>query len=382
VFAKDIKNKIWLLAPYIGDKEMEFVKDAFNTNWIAPLGPNVDKFEEELSTFYHNKKVHIVSSGTAAIHLALKCLNVQQDDIILCQSFTFAGSAFPIVYEKAIPCFVDSELDTWNMDPNFLEDAILYYIKKGKKPKAIITVHLYGMPAKMNEILSLSVKYKIPIIEDAAEAMGSTYYNEQCGTIGDIGIVSFNGNKIITTSGGGALITSNKDHFNKAKYLSNAARENEHYYLHNHVGFNYRMSNVLAGIGRGQLLDIEHKIESKKNIYNTYKSILNKIENIHFLSEQENSFCNRWLTTITLDKKLLDKVSLEKLKKNFDRLNIETRFLWNPMHLQPVFNDANFFGTNVSEKLFKSGLCLPSSISLDIDEIAEIGHLLKEMFYA
>ena len=375
-------SKVWLLAPDIGEEEMQYVKDAFETNWVAPLGPNVDGFEDELSSLFHNKKVHLLSSGTAAIHLALQALNVQQDDVVLCQSFTFAGSAFPILYQKAKPVFIDSEQQTWNIDPNYLEEAILHYQKKGIQPKAIIPVHLYGMPANMNDILSLSIKYEIPIIEDAAEAMGSIYYDEQCGTIGDIGIVSFNGNKIITTSGGGAIISSSKKVNEYVKYLSNAARENCHYYLHNNIGYNYRMSNVLAGIGRGQLKNLDKKIEAKRFIYSTYKAILSDVDGITFLDEPDNSFSNRWLTNVTFSKEILERISLEKIKANFDKLNIETRFLWNPMHLQPVFKNAKYFGSNVSEDLFKSGLCLPSSTSLEIDEIAEVAKILKGMVYA
>jgi dTDP-4-amino-4,6-dideoxygalactose transaminase len=234
----------------------------------------------------------------------------------------------------------------------------------------------------MNDILSLSIKYEIPIIEDAAEAMGSIYYDEQCGTIGDIGIVSFNGNKIITTSGGGAIISASKKVNEYVKYLSNAARENCHYYLHNNIGYNYRMSNVLAGIGRGQLKNLDKKIEAKRFIYSTYKAILSDVDGITFLDEPDNSFSNRWLTNVTFSKEILERISLEKIKANFDKLNIETRFLWNPMHLQPVFKNAKYFGSNVSEDLFKSGLCLPSSTSLEIDEIAEVAKILKGMVYA
>ena len=284
--------------------------------------------------------------------------------------------------KKAKPVFIDSEINTWNMDPNYLEDAINYYIKKRIQPKAIIPVHLYGTPANMNEITALSLKYEIPIIEDAAEALGSRYNNDYCGNLGDIGILSFNGNKIITTSGGGAFISNNISYIKSAKHLSNAAKENEHYYLHNDIGFNYRMSNVLAGIGRGQLKSIGQKVEAKRAIYEKYKSILNKVDGIHFCNEERNAYCNRWLTTLYFDDTILNKISLENIKLNFDKLNIETRFLWNPMHLQPVFKTADYFGGNVAESLFNSGLCLPSGVDLDLEKIEEISCLLKAMIYA
>lgn len=378
----DTQNKVWMLAPEIGEEEKIFVKEAFDSNWIAPLGPNVDKFEEELSTHFNNYDVHIVSSGTAAIHLALKALNIKPNDVVLCQSFTFAGSAFPILYEKAIPVFIDSEKDTWNLDPNLVEDAILYYKQKNIKPAAIIAVHLYGMPAKMNELVALSLKYDIPIIEDAAEAMGSVYEDNNCGTLGNIGIVSFNGNKIITTSGGGAIISNDIKYINKARFYSNGSRENLHYYSHTDIGFNYRMSNVLAGIGRGQLLNLNKKVEAKRLIYNTYKTILGEVDGVDFLDEPENSICNRWLTNVVFSKELQQQIDIDKIKERFDKLNIETRFLWNPMHLQPVFKEANFFGTNVSENLFKSGICLPSTTTMEMEKVAEVANLLKEMFYA
>jgi dTDP-4-amino-4,6-dideoxygalactose transaminase len=375
-------KKVWLLAPDIGENERLFVNEAFDSNWIAPLGPNVNLFEQELSNHFHNSNVHIVNSGTSAIHLALKSLNVKEGDIVLCQSFTFAGSAFPILYEKAVPVFIDSEKDTWNLDPNLLEDAILYYQKKQIKPAAIIVVHLYGMPAKMNEIISIANKYEIPIIEDAAEAMGSLYENKNCGTLTDIGIVSFNGNKIITTSGGGAIISNNINHISKARYLSNCAKDDIHYYSHSDLGFNYRMSNVLAGIGRGQLMSLQKKVEKKRAIYNTYETMLNQIDGISLLPEPLNAYSNRWLSNIILSAKLRDRISLDNLRTKLNSYNIETRFLWNPMHLQPVFKEAQFFGTSVSEELFKSGICLPSTTTMTDDDIVQVTNLLKEMFYA
>lgn len=375
------KEKIWLLAPHIGQDELLFVNEAFKSNWIAPLGPNLDAFENELSSFFHNYNVQAVNSGTSAIHLSMKALNIGKDDIVLCQSLTFAGSAFPILYEGATPVFIDSENETWNMDPNYLEDAINFYLKKGIKPKAILPVHLYGMPAKMNEIKLISEKYEIPIIEDAAEAMGSTYHKRKCGTLGDIGIVSFNGNKIITTSGGGAIITNSIELINKTKYLSNGARENVHYYLHNELGYNYRLSNILAGIGRGQLKSIEKKIEKKRLIFEIYKSQLSEIDGVNFLEEKENTFCNRWLTTLTFSRNILSSHSLENIKYHFDSKNIETRLLWNPMHLQPVFKHSKYFGGNISEVLFNSGFCLPSTTSLNIEEITKIADTLKELIY-
>ena len=332
-------KKIWLLAPDVSTKERQYVTDAFDTNWIAPLGPHVNLFESQLSDYLDSSNVHVVSSGTAAIHLALLSLNIQKDDIVLCQSFTFAGSAFPIQYVKGIPVFIDSEADTMNMDPDLLEEAILYYLKINKKPAAIIPVHLYGMPAKMNQIMHISAKYEIPVIEDAAEAMGSFYNNVPCGSIGDIGIFSFNGNKIITTSGGGAIVSKSNTYIDYARYLSNHSKDDSvDYYLHTGTGYNYRLSNICAAIGRGQLESLNAKIKRKREIFELYRKLLSDINLISFNEEYSGHFSNRWLTTFLFNYSDF-KINPISLKKYLSEFNIESRLMWNPMHLQPVFKD-------------------------------------------
>lgn len=359
----------------MGGSEQKFVNEAFSTNWIAPLGPNVDGFENDLKEYLgDNSHVAVVSSGTAAIHLALELLGVSKGDEVLCQSFTFSASANPIIYQGATPIFIDSEPDTWNMSPELLEIAIKDRIEKYKKPKAIIAVHLYGMPYKAKEINAISRKYDIPVVEDSAEALGSTYFGRACGSLSDIGILSFNGNKIITTSGGGALIVGTKELKDKAVFLSTQARDNAPHYEHSSIGFNYRMSNVLAGIGRGQMEVLDDRVEARRNNFDFYKKHLSHYNEITFLEEPENFFSNRWITCIETESyELREKIRLELLKDD-----IESRPLWKPMHMQPVFKDYLHFTNGTSERLFDKGLCLPSGSNLSDEDLHRILNVIKK----
>ncbi|ULC58265.1 aminotransferase class I/II-fold pyridoxal phosphate-dependent enzyme [Flaviramulus sp. BrNp1-15] len=371
------KTKIYLSSPHMGGSEQKFVADAFDTNWIAPLGPNVNGFEEDLKDYLGGKNyVAALSSGTAAIHLALQLLNVTKGDEVLCQSFTFSASANPIIYQGATPVFVDSEHDTWNMSPELLEIAIKDRIEKYKKPKAIIAVHLYGMPYKVDEINAVAKKFEIPVIEDSAEAIGSTYFKHACGTLSDVGILSFNGNKIITTSGGGALIVKNKELKDKAVFLSTQARDNAPHYEHSSIGFNYRMSNVLAGIGRGQMEVLDKRVEARRQNFNFYKTNLSQYSSIEFLEEPNGFYSNRWITCIKTD----SYETREKIRLALQEDDIESRPLWKPMHMQPVFKDCLHFTNGISEELFNKGLCLPSGSNLsqnDLDRILNI--ILKSL---
>jgi dTDP-4-amino-4,6-dideoxygalactose transaminase len=378
---KNIKmnTKIWLSSPHMGGQEFGFVKEAFDTNWIAPLGPHVDGFEKELSAYTGAAHVASLSSGTAALHLALILAGVERNDEVICQSMTFSASANPIAYQGAIPVFVDSEPDTWNMDPVLLENAIKDRIAKGKKPKAIIPVHLYGMPAKMDEIMHISQKYEIPVIEDAAEALGSTYNGKACGTFGEFGILSFNGNKIITTSGGGALIGSD-EHVQKAKFLATQARDPAPHYQHSHIGYNYRMSNVCAGIGRGQLLVLDERVAQRRANYEFYVEQLSSLKGINFLGEASGNFSNRWLTTILIDPAQSGGITREDVRLTLEKDNIESRPLWKPMHMQPVFQDAPSYLNGLSEKLFNIGLCLPSGSNLTAAELERVTSIIKNMW--
>ena len=352
--------------------EQAYVQDAFDTNWIAPLGPHVDGFEHTLKTYLnHDSHVAVLSSGTAAIHLALMLLGVGQGDEVLCQSFTFSASANPILYQGATPVFIDSETETWNMSPELLEQAIQDRIKNHKKPKAIIAVHLYGMPYKAKEINAIAKSYDIPIIEDSAEALGSTYFSQPCGTLADLGILSFNGNKIITTSGGGALVTKTIEQKNKAVFLATQARDHAPHYEHSSIGYNYRMSNVLAGIGRGQMTVLDQRVQARRANYDFYKTHLSGFESIQFLDEPDGFYSNRWLSCIvTASFEQRERIRLALLEND-----IESRPLWKPMHLQPVFKNAVSFSNGVSEHLFNQGLCLPSGSNLtqhDLDRVLQI----------
>ncbi len=372
-----MKSKIWLSSPHMSSKEQKFINEAFASNWIAPLGPNVTGFEEDIQN-YLNQNCHVaaLSSGTAAIHLALILLGVKSGDEVICQSKTFSASANPIVYQGAIPVFVDSEVDTWNMCPIQLETAITDRISKGKKPKAIIVVHLYGMPYKVDEIQAISKKYNIPIIEDSAEAFGSSYKGIKCGTFGDISILSFNGNKIITTSGGGALVSKNKKIKENAIFLSTQARDKSIAYLHSHIGYNYRMSNIIAGIGRGQMTVLDSHVAKRRSNYNFYNSKLKEFEAISFLNEPKRYFSNRWLTCILLD----SYKTREELRQMFDKENIETRPLWKPMHQQPIFKTYPSYLNGVSDNLFEKGLCLPSGSNLTNEDLSRILKVFQIFF--
>jgi len=375
-------SKIWLSSPHMGGGEQKYVKEAFDSNWIAPLGPNVDGFEKDLEA-YLQQGVHVgaLSSGTAAIHLALIILGVKAGDEVICQSMTFSASANPIMYQAATPVFVDSELDTWNICPVALEDAIKDRIAKGKKPKAIIAVHLYGMPYKIEDISAVADKYQIPIIEDSAEALGSSYKGQKCGTFGDISILSFNGNKIITTSGGGAIVTKNRDVKNKAVFLSTQARDHAPHYQHSEIGYNYRMSNICAGIGRGQMEILDTHIALRRKMNDFYKEYFSHIPGISVLSAfSKDYFSNHWLTAITVNPDNNSGKNREALRIAFEKENIETRPLWKPMHLQPVFQTAPYYGKKNCEMLFEDGLCLPSGSNLQQEDLNRIISVLTGFF--
>jgi len=356
---------------------LKYIKEAFDTNWISPVGPNISLFEKAISDYSGVKYVAALSSGTAAIHLALIILGVSRGDEVICSSFTFAGSCNPIVYQGASPVFIDSEEDTWNMDPGLLEKAIIDRTNQGKKPKAIILVHLYGMPAKMDELMAIAQKYEIPVIEDAAEALGSSYKGQKLGSFGDIGIFSFNGNKIITTSGGGALVSNNEEYVEKAKFLSTQARDQAPHYEHSQIGYNYRMSNICAGIGRGQMEVLDDRVARRREIYNIYKAEFGNIDGITFLDEPEGFYSNRWLTTVLIDREVLG-IDREEIRKALEKRNIESRPLWKPMHMQPVFADCLNYLDRTSEKLFEKGLCLPSGSNMTSDNLDKLILFLNE----
>jgi dTDP-4-amino-4,6-dideoxygalactose transaminase len=375
-----MREKIWLSSPHMGEQEFEYVKQAFDTNWIAPLGPNVDGFEADLSSFTGAAHAAALSSGTAALHLALVLLGVESGDEVICQSMTFSASANPIVYQGATPVFVDSEPDTWNMDPVLLEEAIKDRLSKGKRVKAIIAVHLYGMPAKMEEISRIAAAYEIPVIEDAAEALGSVYNGKACGTLGHLGVLSFNGNKIITTSGGGALLGGDRDIIQKARFLATQARDPAPHYQHSHIGFNYRMSNICAGIGRGQMQVLHCRISQRRANYTYYVKHLSSLPGLQFTTEPDGSFSNRWLTTVLVDPAQSGGITREDIRLFLEKENIESRPLWKPMHLQPVFAAAPAYVNGVAEGLFKQGLCLPSGSNLTPGQLDSIAQLIKALW--
>lgn len=373
------KNKIWLSSPHMAGNEQSYVNEVFHSNWIAPLGPMVDKFENNLSSYIGLQNCAALSSGTAAIHLALTILGVEADDEVIVQSFTFCGSINPVAYLKAKPILVDSEPETWNMDPQLLEEAITDRIKKtGKKPKAVIPVHLYGMPAKIDQIMAVCRKYEIPVIEDAAEALGSSYQGMKLGSFGEFGILSFNGNKIITTSGGGALLSNNTEWIKKARFLSTQARDQAIHYQHSELGYNYRLSNVLAGIGVAQLELIDQFVELRRKNNAFYKNLFaGSAVKVHEESFGD-SFSNFWLTAITLPR------GHQKLNKDFlmnalMEENIESRPLWKPMHLQPLYASSEIYGGQVSEGLFETGLCLPSGSNLTDLERERIAQVIQKV---
>jgi dTDP-4-amino-4,6-dideoxygalactose transaminase len=361
----------------MGGEELTYIHQAFDTNWVSPAGPHIDTFEKELATYNGMEYCAALSSGTAAIHLALVILGIKQSDEVICSTFTFSGSCNPIAYVGATPVFVDSELATWNMDPALLEEAILDRIKKGKKPKAIILVHLYGMPAKLNELMATSRKYEIPVIEDAAEALGSTYFDQRAGTFGDFGIYSFNGNKIITTSGGGALVSKNEDWIKKARFLATQARDAAPHYQHSEIGYNYRLSNISAGIGLGQLHVLDERVRQRRANFDFYQAALSHLPGLTFQPEMTGSLANRWLTTILIDPAKSRGVNREDIRLSLEKENIESRPLWKPMHLQPIFLQFPSYGGRVSEKLFEQGLCLPSGSQLTRLELVKVVSIVE-----
>lgn len=375
-------NKIWLSSPHMGGSERDYVKEAFDTNWIAPLGPNVNGFESDLELYQgNNAKVAVLSSGTAAIHLALIQCGVKAGDEVICQSFTFCGSINPIIYQGAQPILVDSEPDTWNICPKHLEEAIKDRILKGKKPKAIIAVHLYGMPYMVEAVNAVAFKYDIPVIEDSAEALGSTYKNQKCGTFGRFGILSFNGNKIITTSGGGALVCKSQKDKEQTVFLATQARDSAPHYEHTTIGYNYRLSNVSAGIGRGQMEVLDKHIGLRRKMHDFYKNIFESIKGVTVFSEpSEEFYSNHWLSAILIDPSKTNGISREDLRHAFAKANIESRPLWKPMHLQPIFKDAPYYGNNFSELLFDKGLCLPSGSNLTSEDQKRIESVIFALF--
>ncbi|NOY50463.1 MAG: aminotransferase class I/II-fold pyridoxal phosphate-dependent enzyme [Chlorobi bacterium] len=378
------KPKIWLSSPHMGKMEQQFVKEAFDTNWIAPVGPHINAFEEDICQYTGIKYAVALSSGTAALHIALILLGIGKGDIVLCQSMTFSASANPIVYQGATPVFIDSEEDTWNMSPLFLEEAIKSRLKKGKKPAAIIVVDLYGMPAKLEEISGIALKYNIPLIEDAAEALGSHINGKMCGRFGKLSVLSFNGNKIITTSGGGALLSEDEEIINKSRFLASQARDTAPHFQHSSIGYNYRISNVLAGIGRGQMIVLPERIRQRRKNFERYSTYFKEIAKrgyiINFQPEPKGFYSNRWLTVITIDPTVNNGITREDLRLAFMQENIESRPLWKPMHLQPVFNNAPFYGNGISEKLFEIGLCLPSGSNLTASDFDRILGVMNNLF--
>jgi dTDP-4-amino-4,6-dideoxygalactose transaminase len=379
IFAAMESTKIYLSSPHLGGDEIKYVQEAFVTNWIAPLGPNLTAFEKELASYCKVDDSAALSSGTAAIHLALIMLGVRHDDEVICSTFTFSASANPIVYQGATPVFVDSEEDTWNMDPLLLRKAIEDRISRtGKKPKAIILVHLYGVPAKIDEIMAVATEFGIPVIEDAAEALGATYKSKQVGTFGALGVFSFNGNKIITTSGGGALISKDPTHLERARYLSTQARDKAPHYQHSAIGYNYRMSNVSAGIGRGQLHVLDEWVQRRRSNFEIYKKEFADLESISFLEEPKHCFSNRWLSTILI--RPGKGLTRETVRLDLEAEDIESRPLWKPMHMQPVFADCPAYVNGVSERLFENGLCLPSGSNLTPAQLSRVTEKIRSIF--
>ena len=359
-------KRILLSPPHMGGTELTYIAQAFQDNWIAPAGPHIDLLENRLVDFLDQKsQVVALNSGTAAIHLGLQLLGVQKGDVVLCQSLTFIASVNPVLYLGAIPVFIGSEKETWNLCPIALEEAILNQLNKGIQPKAIVVVHLYGMPAKMNEIITISKKYNIPILEDAAEALGSSYTNQPCGTFGDFGVFSFNGNKVITTSGGGALLCHSEAVKKKAVFLATQAKEDAVYYEHTQVGYNYRMSNISASIGLGQLEVLSEHIQHRKQNHHFYKQLFENLSQVTLHQEpSENFISNHWLTVI----QLASFEQREALRLHLEKYNIESRPVWKPMHLQPLFQDNLYFGDDLADKLFDNGLCLPSGSNLSEED--------------
>ena len=374
-----MEKRIFLSSPHMSEEEYEkqYIKEAFDTNWIAPLGENVNKFEEELANYVGSKNAAALSAGTAAIHMAFKALDVKKDDIVFCSSLTFSATANPIIYQNATPVFIDSEKETWNMDPKALEKAF----EKYPNPKAVIVVHLYGTPAKIDEIKEICDKHNVPLVEDAAESLGATYKGKQTGTFGKYGVFSFNGNKIITTSGGGMLVSDDAERIAKVKFWVTQSREKVIHYEHKEIGYNYRMSNIVAGIGRGQLKVLDKRIEQKTNIYYTYKEGFKDINDIKMQPIPKNSKPNHWLSVITLNKN--SKVKPLDIMETLEKENIESRPVWKPMHMQPVFKNYDFIKIEekpISEDLFERGVCLPSDTKMTEEEQKKVIDIIKNLW--
>ena len=377
-----MQTKIWLSSPHMGGTEMKYVQEAYDINWVAPLGPNVNGLEEDLENYLGNQTfIGALNSGTAAIHLGLILLGVKAGDEVICQSMTFSASANPILYLGATPVFIDSEPETWNICPIALEQAIVDRIAKGKIPKAIIAVHLYGVPYKVDQIKAISQKYNIPVLEDSAEALGSSYKGQKCGTFGDIGVLSFNGNKIITTSGGGAIVTPTKALKDKAIFYATQSRDNAPHYQHSEIGYNYRMSNICAGIGRGQMQVLDDHVALRRNMNAFYVTLFKDIPNVTvFTAPNEDYFVNHWLSVIVIEPDHMKGFDREKLRMAFEDANIESRPLWKPMHLQPIFEKYLYYGSKIAENLFENGLCLPSGSNLTEEDKKRISTVVCEFF--
>ncbi|WP_307838163.1 aminotransferase class I/II-fold pyridoxal phosphate-dependent enzyme [Bacillus cereus group sp. N21] len=376
------KTRIYLSAPHMSGNEQKYIGEAFDMNWIAPLGPNVDAFESELSSHVGVLDAAAVSSGTSAIHLALRLLDVRDGDTVFCSSLTFIASANPILYLGAKPVFIDSELETWNMSPQALERALRDANEKGILPKAVIVVNLYGQSAKMDEILSLCDTYNVPVVEDAAESLGSSYKGKASGTFGKFGVYSFNGNKIITTSGGGMLVSNDVEALRKARFLATQARDPAPHYQHSEVGYNYRMSNILAGVGRAQLQVLRDRVQARRKIFDRYYQELSHIPGVQFMPELEDTYSNRWLTVLTVDEEKIG-VSIQTLLKQLENENIEARPVWKPLHMQPLFEGITYYShserEDIARKLFETGLCLPSGSGMTEQDQARVITCIKNI---
>ena len=375
-----MKKKIWLSPPHLCGKEEEYIQDAITKNWITSIGDNVTGFEKDVPQYLEQEISAIaLNSGTAALHLALILLNVKPGDYVICQDLTFAATVNPVVYLGAKPVLIDSEYSTWNLSPFFLEKAIEACIQKGNKPKAIVWVNLYGMPASINEIKAIAQKYNIALLEDAAESLGSVYSGKKCGTFGDLSVISFNGNKVITTSGGGMLLSKNQKQIEKARFLATQARDKKPYYQHSEIGYNYALSNICAGIGRGQMTVLPQHVEQRRKNNAYYRKHLSDVEGISFQTEPNADFySNYWLTSILIDPEKTNGITREDIRLALDQENIESRPLWKPMHLQPVFADCPYYGNGASEDLFNKGLCLPSGSSLTEDDLARVVEVISK----
>lgn len=375
------RQRTFLSSPHMSGNEMKYINEAFDLNWIAPLGNNVEGFEKELAEYSNINSVAVLSSGTSAIHLALRLYDIGPEDIVFCSSLTFVASANPILYEKATPVLIDSETETWNMSPEALERALADAKSNNKLPKAVIVVHLYGQSAKMDELMAVCKKYDVPLIEDAAESLGSTYKGIASGTMGEYGIYSFNGNKIITTSGGGALISNNEEQIQKARFLSTQARDPALHYQHSEIGYNYRMSNIVAGIGRGQLEVLDERVKMRRANFKRYEEAFDSIEGINFQPELKDTYSNRWLTALTIDPDKTGVTRTEIIEK-LEESNIEARPVWKPMHLQPLFEEYAYYpheeGNSVSDELFENGICLPSGSNMTEKQQEKVIGIIKE----